>query len=153
MLTPDVLDYIDRSVLCWLATADREGRPNVSPKEVFAAVDSSHVAVANIASPGTIRNLRQNPHVCLSFVEIFVQKGYKLLGRADIVAKSDPRYASLCVPLTAITRGVFPIHNVIDIEVTAVEPIVAPSYRMVPGTTEQSQITSAMESYGVRRKE
>ncbi|WP_313952801.1 pyridoxamine 5'-phosphate oxidase family protein [Accumulibacter sp.] len=44
MLTDDVLNYIKRSVLCWLATADADGAPNVSPKEVFCAFgrDSVH---------------------------------------------------------------------------------------------------------------
>lgn len=30
----DVLRCIDRSVLCWLATVDAQGRPNVYPKEI-----------------------------------------------------------------------------------------------------------------------
>jgi hypothetical protein len=29
--------FIHSSELCWLATADAQGQPNVSPKEVFAA--------------------------------------------------------------------------------------------------------------------
>jgi predicted pyridoxine 5'-phosphate oxidase superfamily flavin-nucleotide-binding protein len=32
MLTDDVLRHIDRGVLCWLATVDIDGGPNVSPK-------------------------------------------------------------------------------------------------------------------------
>jgi len=35
MLTPEVIDAAGRSVLCWLATVDDAGHPNVSPKEVF----------------------------------------------------------------------------------------------------------------------
>lgn len=49
MLTDDVLHYIDRSVLCWLATVDATGAPNVSPKEVFCAYGASTLLVANIA--------------------------------------------------------------------------------------------------------
>jgi hypothetical protein len=32
----------------------------------------------------------------------------------------------------------------------AVEPIVAPSYRMYPDTSESQQIEAAMRTYGVR---
>jgi predicted pyridoxine 5'-phosphate oxidase superfamily flavin-nucleotide-binding protein len=45
----------ERSVLCWLATADESGQPNVSPKEVFAVADDKHIVVANIASPGSAK--------------------------------------------------------------------------------------------------
>ncbi|MCB0658923.1 MAG: pyridoxamine 5'-phosphate oxidase family protein, partial [Saprospiraceae bacterium] len=31
-LTSDVKKYLDRSVLCWLATISPDGSPNVSPK-------------------------------------------------------------------------------------------------------------------------
>ena len=51
MLTSEVLDYTSRSVLCWLATVDETGQPNVSPKEIFAAFDSQHIVVANIEPP------------------------------------------------------------------------------------------------------
>nr|MCU0806126.1 pyridoxamine 5'-phosphate oxidase family protein [Burkholderiales bacterium] len=58
MLTDDVLDFIRRSVLCWLATVDANGTPNVSPKEVFCAHGREGVLIANIASPTSVRNLR-----------------------------------------------------------------------------------------------
>jgi predicted pyridoxine 5'-phosphate oxidase superfamily flavin-nucleotide-binding protein len=38
-------DFIHRTVLCWLATVDAHGQPNVSPKEVFAAFDENHLVI------------------------------------------------------------------------------------------------------------
>ncbi|MBK6636318.1 MAG: pyridoxamine 5'-phosphate oxidase family protein [Rhodocyclaceae bacterium] len=152
LLTDDVLDYIQRSVLCWLATADADGVPNVSPKEVFCAFGRDRVLVAHIASPGSVRNILANPNVCLSFVEVFVQKGYKLRGVAEIVTPTAQRYAEWLAPLTQITQGAFPIPGIIAITVTAVEPIMAPSYRLIPGTTEASQVASALNTYGVIAK-
>jgi hypothetical protein len=151
MLTDDVLDFIHRSVLCWLATVDAGGTPNVSPKEVFCAHGREGVLIANIASPTSVRNLRTNPRVCVSFVDVFVQRGYKLVGDAEVVSPADARFASLQAPLAEITGGVFPIRGVIVVRATAVEPIVAPSYRLIAGTTEQSQIDAAMRTYGVVR--
>jgi predicted pyridoxine 5'-phosphate oxidase superfamily flavin-nucleotide-binding protein len=150
MLTEDVLRYIDRSVLCWLATVDAAGAPNVSPKEVFCAYGSDRVLVANIASPQSDRNLQSNPLVCLSFVEVFVQKGYKLKGTAEVVQPGDRRYPELEAPLLSLTQGMFPIRSIIAVQVQAVEPIVAPSYRLKPRTTEAAQIAAAMQTYGVR---
>lgn len=153
MLTTDVLEYVERSILCWLATADSDGQPNVSPKEIFAALDASSLVIANIASPGSVRNLRENPRVCVSFIDVFVQKGYKVIGRAAVVGKQDPRFEMLAAPLTEMTQGAFPIHNVIQVAASSVEQIMAPSYRLVPGTTEESQIVGAMATYGVQAVE
>jgi len=50
LLTDAVREAARRSVLCWLATVDAEGQPNVSPKEVWAIADDQHVVVANIAT-------------------------------------------------------------------------------------------------------
>jgi predicted pyridoxine 5'-phosphate oxidase superfamily flavin-nucleotide-binding protein len=152
MLTDDVLDYLNRSVLCWLATADADGTPNVSPKEVFCAFGRDSILIANIASPGSVRNILINPRVCLSFVDVFVQKGYKLRGHAAVVTSKATRYHELLPTLTDITKGAFSIPSIVAMQVTAVEPIVAPGYRLISGTTEASQIASAMKTYGVIAK-
>ncbi len=150
MLTQHVLDTMATSVLCWLATCDAQGQPNVSPKEVFAAIDARHLVIAHIASPNSVRNLAANPRVCVSFVNVFTQKGFKLLGEAKVIAPTDPHFAQLEALLLQKTQGKFPIHAAIWISVNAVEPIVAPSYWLFPAdTTEASQTASAMLTYGV----
>lgn len=150
MLTPQMLDALNTSVLCWLATCDAQGQPNVSPKEVFAAVDARHLVIAHIASPTSVRNLADNPRVCVSFVNVFTQKGFKLQGDAAVIWPADPRFAGLEPLLLKMTRGKFPIRAAILVSVTAVDPIVAPSYWLFPeDTTEASQVASAMRTYGV----
>ena len=94
MLTPQIQNAARRSVLCWLATVDASGQPHVSPKEIFAVFDAQHVVVANIASPGSAQNLRSHSQVCLSFVDVFVQKGFKLLGRARNVLPEEAEFLS-----------------------------------------------------------
>jgi len=149
MLDEAVRRSIDASVLCWLATADADGSPNVSPKEIFAAHDDQRLVIANIASPGSVRNLRVNDRVCVSLVEVFVQKGFKVRGRARLVAASEPGFAELAAPLAHMTQGRYPIHHVIVVEAEAVESIRAPSYQLDPSTTETDQIAAAMAAYGV----
>lgn len=141
---------MDTSVLCWLATCNARGQPNVSPKEVFAAVDAQHLVIAHIASPTSVRNLADNPRVCVSFINVFTQKGFKLLGEASVIPLTDPRFAQLEPLLLKKTQGRFPIHAAMLVSVTAVEPIVAPSYGLFPeNTTEASQVASAMRTYRV----
>ncbi|PMR77927.1 pyridoxamine 5'-phosphate oxidase family protein [Billgrantia endophytica] len=150
MLTDEIRESIQRSVLCWLATVDREGCPNVTPKEIFAAHGDERLVIANIASPGSARNLLGNANVCVSFVDIFVQKGFKLLGKGSVVRKDDPRYGELAEPLEALTQGLYPIHSVIEVRIGKVEPILAPSYHLTPDVTEAQQIANAMLTYGVQ---
>jgi predicted pyridoxine 5'-phosphate oxidase superfamily flavin-nucleotide-binding protein len=140
-----------RSVLCWLATVDAEGQPNVSPKEVWAVADEQHVVVAHIASPISARNIAQHPQVCLSFVDVFVQKGFKLVGTAREVRAADAEFATWAKPLLAMVGQRFTIQSVLVIQVKSVAAIVAPSYRFYPDdTTEASQMVSGMRAYKVQ---
>lgn len=152
MLSSEVLDYASRSVLCWLATVDETGQPNVSPKEIFTAFDSQHIVVANLASPTSARNIEVNPRVCISFIDIFVQKGFKVIGAARNIRGSDADFSKWSTPLEAMAGAKFPIRSVFVIQAVSVEPIIAPSYRFYAAeTTEKSQVASAMQTYGVQR--
>ena len=154
LLNESVREAARRSVLCWLATVDAEGQPNVSPKEVWAIADEQHVVVAHIASPMSARNIAQHPQVCLSFVDVFVQKGFKLLGTAREVLADNVEFAIWAKPLLAIVGQRFTIQSVLVVHVKSVSAIVAPSYRFYPDdTTEASQVASAMRTYNVQAVE
>lgn len=150
MLTPEVRLAIEGDVLCWLATCGADHRPSVSPKEVFTHFGDDSVIIANIASPGSARNIRDNPHACVSFIDIFRQKGFKVRGRAAVLGPSDAAYAAIEAPLLAITRGEFPFTSAFRVMADDVREIIAPRYHLEPGTTEADQIRSAMASYRVR---
>lgn len=138
-------------VLCWLATVDAQGQPHVSPKEVFAVFDLQHVVIAHIASPTSVKNVSQNPKVCVSLIDVFVQKGWKLLGRAQYVHSSDEVFDGYAKPLLRMAGDQFNIQGVFLVTVEQAHPIIAPSYRFYPdSTTESGQIESAMKAYGVR---
>ena len=151
MLDQKIKDYIDRSVLCWLATANHLGEPNVSPKEMFTYFEDRYLLIADIASPKSVHNLRENQSVCVSFVDIFVQKGYKLIGKARLIEKEDLDFKKRVGLLRKLGGDGFPIHRIIEIEVTGTCEIVAPSYFISPETTEADQIKQSMQSYGVEK--
>ncbi len=146
-LTKDIRNYIDKSVLCWLATASETGIPNVSPKEIFNYYDDNKIIIANIASPNTVKNIEQNENVCLSFVDILVQIGYQLKGTARIVQSSDPAFSSMESILLLMTQGKFPFSSITEISVISAKPIIAPKYLLYPETTEADQIASAKKAY------
>ena len=150
MLTRTIRESIDASVLCWLATAATDGTPNVSPKEIFTHHEDRFLLIANIASPQSIKNVQENPTICVSFIDVFVQKGYQLKGRASIVSKKEKGFASLAKPLKKMAGDLFPFTQIIQLEIDAVKPIIAPRYLLYQDTTEKQQVVSAMQSYGVQ---
>lgn len=152
LITNEVLELVERSVLCWLATSDENGQPNVSPKEVFAIAGGQSIVIANIASPHSAKNIRVNQKVCLSFVDIFVQKGFKIIGTAVEIKSSETEYSQWVAPILPMVGDRFPIYSIFVVRPIAAEPIVAPSYSLYPSeTTEDSQIKSALRTYGVTK--
>lgn len=147
MINEQVLKYLDQSILCWLATSS-SGSPNVSPKEVFTAYNNQSIIIANIASPNTVRNINANPNVCLSFIDILVQKGFQIKGTATILTRDDSEYTAMESKLLDITKGKFPFSSITHILPKKIKPILAPSYLLYPDTTtEQQQIEQAKVAY------
>ncbi len=147
-LTKEIREAIDKSVLCWLATVSSDGIPNVSPKEIFKYYGRDNIIVANIASPQTMRNIKQNASVCISFIDILVQKGFQIKGKAEIIGKADPEFTAMEKILTEMTEGKFPFGTITKINIQQVKPIIAPKYVLYPETTEEEQIDSAKRAYG-----
>lgn len=147
MLTTEIKDYINKSILCWLATASEDGIPNVSPKEIFNYHGNDCLLIANIASPQSITNIKENANVCVSFIDVLVQKGWQLKGKATIVFPEQPDFNLLMETLLPLTEGKFPIRHIISIKIEKAKPIVAPRYILYPHTTEEEQIASAIKSY------
>ena len=150
MITSKIKEYISKSVLCWLATASTDNTPNVSPKEVFTYYGNDSVIVANIASPQTVKNIKQNSKVCVSFIDVFVQKGFQLKGNAQIIKKSDAGYGDMEKELLKITEGKFPFATITKITITSSKEIIAPRYILYPDTTEEMQIESARQLYNAK---
>ena len=150
MITPELLQCAESSVLCWLATVSESGEPNVSLKEAFLIEKDGRILVANIASPQTVRNIRIHSRVCLSFVNVFIQKGFKVHGEASILESSDLGYDDAYGKLTRLVGDTFTIVSIISIQAARVSPIVAPSYTVRPESTERDRIRESIQSYGVR---
>jgi hypothetical protein len=148
--TPDRLHWLKRSVLCWLATANAEGQPNVSPKEVFEPWEQDQLLIAHIASPISVHNIGLQSQVCISCLDVFAQKGLKLQGVATMVWPDDPTFASLAAPLKALIGERFSLKGVIRVHVQECRPILAPSYLLIPETTKSEQIRAAWHSYTMR---
>ena len=109
--------------------------------------DAEHIAVANIASPGTAKNIEANPKVCLTFIHVFAQKGYKIKGHAINVLPHESEFEFWAKPLKNMILDRFPIHSVFVIRASGVENILAPSYTYYPETSVADQVTAAKKAY------
>jgi predicted pyridoxine 5'-phosphate oxidase superfamily flavin-nucleotide-binding protein len=121
----------------------------VSPKEIFNYYGTDSIIVANIASPQTVKNIKQNANVCVSFINILVQKGFQVHGKATIIKKIDSEFAEMETILAKMTGGKFPFATITKIAIKQVKPIIAPSYMFYPETTEKAQIESAKKTYSI----
>jgi uncharacterized protein len=88
-LTPDMKRVITEQRLAFVATVCPDGTPNLSPKGTIAAFDDEHLVFADIRSPATIRNLKENPSIEINIVDQFRRKGYRFKGKAQIMREGE----------------------------------------------------------------
>ena len=132
LLTADMKRVVDEQRLGFVATVRPDGTPNLSPKGTTAVWDDDHLVFANIRSPGTIANLRQNAAVEVNVVDPFVRKGYRFKGKAAVLAKGSEHEKAVAM---YIRRGVVnPIREVVVIAVEQALPVTSPAYDL--GTPE-----------------
>jgi predicted pyridoxine 5'-phosphate oxidase superfamily flavin-nucleotide-binding protein len=68
-----------------VATASKSGKPNVSAKGSLRVLDDDHVVFANIASPRTLANIKENPQVAIICLDAPARKGCRLWGIGEIL--------------------------------------------------------------------
>jgi uncharacterized protein len=142
ILTVDMKRVVEQQRLGFVATVCPDGTPNLSPKGTTAVWDDDHLIFANIRSPGTLANLRQNPNVEVNVVDPLVRKGYRFKGVASIL-ESGPLYDKLLAFYTE--RGSrFALREIVMVQVQTAQPIDSPAYDL--GLTEE-EVRDRMEQH------
>lgn len=108
VLTPDARQLIATVQPAFVATASKSGKPNVSPKGSLRVIDDEHVAFAEIASPKTIANLKENPRIAVIVLDPATWAGCRLAGTAEIVESGNlmETFRSQFEPLKMKVRSV-----------------------------------------------
>jgi predicted pyridoxine 5'-phosphate oxidase superfamily flavin-nucleotide-binding protein len=126
ILTTDMRRLIEEQRLCYVATADADGAPNLSAKGTLIVWDANTLAFADIRSPRTVANLRVNPRVEINVVDPIARKGYRFKGVGEVY--SDGETFERGKRLFA-ERGVsLAIRSIVVIHVTRVLPMISPAY-------------------------
>ena len=91
-LNDELNEAISQIKPAMVATADKNGRPNVSPKGSLRVLDEQHLIFADLLSPRTIKNLKENPSIAMIGLDPATRKGWRIWGKVDEIATSGDLY-------------------------------------------------------------
>jgi hypothetical protein len=111
------------------ATVRSDATPSLSPKGTTTVWDDDHLVFADIASPGTIANLRVNPTIEINVVDPIVRKGWRFAGRAQL-HEHGPVYDRGLELLRERGYRATPerVRTIVLVRVSTAEPLVSPAY-------------------------
>ena len=69
--------------------AGKTGKPNVSAKGSLSVLDDEHVLFADIASPRTVTNVRENPQIAIICLDAATRKGCRIWGRGEVLISGE----------------------------------------------------------------
>ncbi len=150
ILTDEVKSFVERTQLCFVATVNEDGTPNLSPKGSLAVFDDEHLVFANIASPDTVENLRRNPAIEINVVDIFRRRGYRLAGTAALMPDGTPEYDFVAKPLWAQHGNAYPVHEVVKVRISRVKEVRSPAYTYGDSVTEEALTSAFRKTYAER---
>jgi uncharacterized protein len=114
---PDEKSFIEELDMFFLATADKDGRPNCSYKGgdpgFVRVIDPKTIVFPNYDGNGmflSMGNVLENPEVGLLFIDFIRQKRMRINGTASIVPSSSvtPTYQGAQFVVKVAVRQVFP---------------------------------------------
>lgn len=103
----------------WVATATRQGVPNVTPKGTVRVLDDQHVVFADLFSLKTRQNLEQNSQVAVTVIDPSTHKGYQIKGTAELIS-SGPLYEQMVAELKRASTALPAPKYVVKISVESV---------------------------------
>jgi predicted pyridoxine 5'-phosphate oxidase superfamily flavin-nucleotide-binding protein len=149
-ITADVEAIIKGAILSFVATVNEDGTPNLSPKASLT-VRNGKLYFADIASPGTLRNLSLNPAVEINVVDVFQRRGYRFNGRAVILQAGDEEYSMIADWVRLINGPEYPVEHVVRIEINSISPLRSPAHVFANPPRSQDEIQATYrQKYGVR---
>ena len=128
ILTDDMKRVVREQSLGFVATVCPDGTPNLSPKGTTTVWDDDHLVFADIVSPGTISNLRQNPAVEVNVVDPITRCGYRFKGRAEVHVDGAVFDAVIAQYRTNGSIAATRAKSVALIAVESAAPLVSPAY-------------------------
>jgi predicted pyridoxine 5'-phosphate oxidase superfamily flavin-nucleotide-binding protein len=142
ILTEDMQRVVNEQRLGFIATVCPDGTPNLSPKGTTAVWDDDHLIFADICSPTTVANLRQNPALEINVVDVTLRKGYRFKGTATVLSEG-PQFETM-LAFYRQRGSTSPIAHIVLVRVERAQPVISPAYDQ--GQSE-AEISSQWERY------
>ena len=140
-ITDDMREIIRRAILCFVATVNPDGTPNLSPKASLTTRGDA-LLFANIASPDTVRNLRHNPGMEVNVVDVFARRGYRFAGPATVLGESDLEFHEVAAWVKATNGEVYPVFDVVRLVPSRALELRSPAY-----TIGHAEETTLVKTY------
>jgi uncharacterized protein len=136
VLDGDMRRVVLEQKLGFVATVCPDGTPNLSPKGTTTVWDDQHLLFADIRSPQTVRNLRENPVAEINVVDPIVRKGYRFKGQATLHSEGEIYERGLAL---LVERGYDArpgrVRTIVLIKIEQVAQLISPAYDV--GATEE----------------
>lgn len=87
-ITTEIANLLSEQKLGYVATINPDNTPNLSPKGTIIPWDEG-LAFADIKSPQTISNLKENPSVEINVVDPLARKGFRFKGTASLLSQGE----------------------------------------------------------------
>tara|TARA_B100001179_G_scaffold159098_1_gene116476 strand:+ start:264 stop:704 length:441 start_codon:yes stop_codon:yes gene_type:complete len=142
MITNKIRKFMSEQKLGFVATVSADGTPNLSPKGTIIAWNKDTLAFANIRSPQTMKNLKNNNSIEINIIDPFYRKGYRFKGIAEIIT-SGSKYNKI-ISHYKISGVKNLIKSIVLVKVKQMYEVVSPLYDL--GYTED-EIKSKWKKY------
>jgi predicted pyridoxine 5'-phosphate oxidase superfamily flavin-nucleotide-binding protein len=123
-LTPEIKAYLTGK-LAWVATVDKAGVPNLSPKGTVSVIDDNTLVFADLFSLKTRKALEENPNIALAVGDPTGPSGYQFKGKSELLT-SGPIYDKVATDVKAMMPQLGPPKYVVKINLTDI-------YSLTPG--------------------
>jgi uncharacterized protein len=141
VMTEDMRRVVTEQKLGFVATTCPDGTPNLSPKGTTAVWDESHLVFADLRSPGTVRNLRQNPAIEVNVVDPIRRKGYRFKGVAQVHTEGPLFEAGIeFFEEQRLAEARRRVRAIVLIEVTRALPLTSPAYDLGASEPEVAEV-------------
>ena len=133
LITSEIKEFLEQQKLGFVATVTPDGTPNISPKGTIVGWTSELLAFANIRSPDTVNNLKNNSNVEINVIDPLLRRGYLFKGTTRILNDGQMYDEILEFYKNHGIKSI--IHEIILVTVSDVTVVTSPLYDV--GISEQ----------------
>ena len=148
MLNEDMKTIIKKANLAFVATENIDGSPNLSPKSTLRPWGQNHLIFANLASPGTVANVKRDPHIEINCIDFLSRRGYRFSGTATVYSPGDKIYEEFLEIMEKELGKGTKVHDAVLIKLSEIKAVLSPAYEK-EGVTEKGLVKTYRRKYGV----